>query len=738
MTPPESAVLHPSHQDTALDQAIALEQDRILHHNLPLAATMLIGVTAILAFVFRNNGASVPWGAFMLVVVSTRIGLDRYFWRNDLVEPTGLIWRRIYLLGTLLTGLGWSVAAPLLLAKADLAGQTFGVLILIGVAAGAVPVMSARTLVYSSYAALVILPMAAVLALHPGTLFHLLAIACIAMLAVLIRSANIMSTQLMRAVRQTVELDAANKSLANLNTKLEAAMIAAESASRAKSDFLANMSHEIRTPLNAVLGFAQIGARDSVGRESGKVFTRILGAGRHLQTVIDDILDFSKIEAGKLILESQPFLLTQVVKEAVEMVTERAQAKGLSLLVKANTDLPEWVMGDQHRLQQILVNLLSNAVKFTERGAVTLTSSQIDAADRQFRVDDSGIGMTQEQLGRLFSAFEQADTSTTRHYGGTGLGLAISRKLARMMGGDIAVESSPDIGSSFTLRLPLPAATPGYDQTLAPESSGPRLAGLRVLAVEDVEVNRMILEDMLIHEGAQVVLAENGRQALDRIEEMGLGAFDVVLMDVQMPVMDGFVATRRIRERSPDLPVIALTAHALLEERDKCLAAGMNRHVTKPIEINTLVAAILGQAWRSPSAAASTPLCGIKRVEDQVAMQVIDWERLHAQFKPGLVNRLIEIAIVNHSQTAAQIRAAIMRHDFAELAFISHKLKGMGGNMMAQPIYDLGARTEEAARSESIETLALAEKLALGMDIMLKQLDAQRAMQVEAEGGEVR
>jgi CheY-like chemotaxis protein len=207
-----------------------------------------------------------------------------------------------------------------------------------------------------------------------------------------------------------------------------------------------------------------------------------------------------------------------------------------------------------------------------------------------FKVIDTGIGMSQEQIARLFNPFEQADSSTTRKYGGTGLGLAISRSLAKMMGGEIAVESAPGAGSAFTLRLPLPAVAPGNEAyTDKTAATGPRLTQLRVLAAEDVEVNQIILEDMLVHEGAHVVFADNGQQALERLGEAGVTAFDVVLMDVQMPVMDGHEATRRIRKMAPELPVIGLTAHALAEERRKCLAVGMVDQVTKPIDIDTLV-----------------------------------------------------------------------------------------------------------------------------------------------------
>jgi len=738
MSRPKTEDLPDTDPDSSRNQAIRLEQDRILHRNQPLAALMLVGVTLIIAFAYRAGTGSVAWGAAMLALVTIRLMVDHHLWHKNDDAPAGPVWRTAYLAGTLLTGLLWAVASPLFLNGSELAEQSFGVLIIVGVAAGAVPVMSVYTPIYTAYAALVVLPLAAVLAMGQGALHQLLALACLALLAVLIRSARMMSDQLMRAVRQTQQLDAANKSLAGLNSKLEAAMLAAESASRAKGDFLANMSHEIRTPLNAVLGFAQIGARDSVGREAGVVFKHILDAGHHLLTVINDILDFSKIEAGKLTLESAPFRFDEIVREAVDMVAERAQSKGLSLMVRPDAEMSEWVQGDRFRLQQILVNLLSNAVKFTEKGAVSLTIRHEDGDLVRISVEDSGIGMSEDQIGRLFNAFEQADTPTTRNYGGTGLGLAISRTLARMMGGDISLSSRKGEGSCFTVSLPLPAAPSQTTAMPASDQAGPRLAGLCILLVEDVEVNRMILEDMLVHEGAQVVQAENGQQALDRLTGMAMTDIDVVLMDVQMPVMDGFETTRRIRGMSRDLPIIALTAHALLEEREKCLAAGMNRHVTKPIDMHVLVAAILDLV-REPGSGTeleSAPAPATVQEQNGAGMQIIDWDRLRAQFKPVLVNRLMEMVINNHSQTPTQIRNMLSQRDFAGLAFVAHKLKGMGGNIMSQPIYELGARTEEAARGETDEALQLAEQLAKAMELLLDELTTYQSLQVHAEGDE--
>lgn len=366
-------------------------------------------------------------------------------------------------------------------------------------------------------------------------------------------------------------------------------------ANLAKSSFLANMSHEIRTPLNGILGIARIGVHDSYGRKSEEYFAIILNSGIHLLGLINSILDLSKIEAGKLVIEEEVFELVAPVDGAIAMVAERAEEKNLKLVVELKEDLPAWVVGDPLRVQQILVNLLSNAIKFTEQGEVSLNVST-QGGVIEFLVSDTGVGISEQSLPRLFSAFEQADASTTRKFGGTGLGLKISQDLAHLMNGEISVKSRFGDGSSFSLKLPLQIAEPPQDRVDAQWELGERrLDGLRILAVEDVEINRLILEDLLQREGAQPVFAENGQQAVDLFRDRGADAYDVILMDVQMPVMDGYDATRRILEMAPDQPVIGLTAHALAEERKRGLAAGMVDHITKPIDTNKLIKAILGQ-----------------------------------------------------------------------------------------------------------------------------------------------
>ena len=383
-----------------------------------------------------------------------------------------------------------------------------------------------------------------------------------------------------------------------IETVRETNRLDTERLARAKSEFMTNMSHEIRTPLNAVLGLAQVGARSALDPAARAAFKPIEDAGRHLLAIVNDILDYSKLEAGKLSAERQPFRLAAAIEAAAGMIAGRVQGKGLEFHVDTAADLPDWVEGDELRLKQVLVNLLSNAVKFTEHGRVTLAVTR-DAEQVSFAVSDTGIGISPEQLTQLFQPFQQADLSTTRRFGGTGLGLSISHDLAGLMGGALMVASRPGEGSTFTLRLPLPSVAPpgAASPTAAPVAQ--RLAGLRVLAAEDNEVNCMVLESMLEFEGAEVVFAGNGLEAVNAMAQADAGTYHAVLMDVQMPVMDGLEATRRILAVHPTVPVIGLTAHALEEERERCRAAGMVEHLAKPVELDDLVS-VLQRCARRP------------------------------------------------------------------------------------------------------------------------------------------
>jgi signal transduction histidine kinase/DNA-binding NarL/FixJ family response regulator/HPt (histidine-containing phosphotransfer) domain-containing protein len=513
---------------------------------------------------------------------------------------------------------------------------------------------------------------------------------------------------------------------------------AAEAASGAKSMFLANMSHEIRTPLNGVLGLAQIGHRESIGRgKAGEMFSRILESGKLLLAIVNDILDFSKIEAGKLTVESVAVDPRRLVEDGLIPLSERAREKGLALIVDMAPDLPTAFLGDPLRLSQILLNLLSNAIKFTEQGEVRVGVRRAEG-ELVFSVSDTGIGITSEQMERLFSPFEQADSTTTRKYGGTGLGLTISRRLAELMGGTIQVSSTPGSGSCFELHLPCVESVQ-YVETLpavwATGVGGSRLDGIRILAAEDNDVNRMVLQDMLTGAGAQVTLVNNGSLAVAAVER-AVDAFDLVLMDVQMPEMDGFEATRRIQLIAPDLPVIGQTAHAFAEDHERCRAAGMIQTITKPIDIDTLVSVVLHHSRRKPEAqpvatasaekvgAGATAASGAVAPAPTFSGRALDWAELESCYgqRPGFLAKLLGLALASLAESPTGLRAAATAGDMATLAFIAHAVKGTAGNLFATELRTQAHTTEVAARAATPEAGGMAEQLAATLETVLEEI----------------
>ncbi|MGE5471572.1 MAG: ATP-binding protein [Bacteroidota bacterium] len=385
-------------------------------------------------------------------------------------------------------------------------------------------------------------------------------------------------------------------------TALSVAKEAAEAASRAKSTFLANMSHEFRTPMNAIMGMTNLALRRAEDPALRSQLAKIDKASQHLLAVINDILDISKIEAERLTLEKRNFVLGEVIENLNSMVGHKAREKGLQLhigLIPALARLS--LCGDPLRLGQILLNLAGNAVKFTETGYVALRVELIEETPLdvllRFELQDSGIGISAEEQERLFTAFEQADSSTTRKYGGTGLGLAITKRLVNHMGGDIGVNSEPGRGSCFwvTIRLNKSPDLPSAEQTVGKESAESQLkarfAGARILLAEDEPVNQEVSRDLLDEVGLHVDIAANGAEALALAEK---NAYDLVLMDLQMPILNGFDATRAIRALKgyAATPILAMTANAFDEDRERCIDAGMDDHIGKPVDPEKLFATI--------------------------------------------------------------------------------------------------------------------------------------------------
>ena len=452
---------------------------------------------------------------------------------------------------------------------------------------------------------------------------------------------------------------------------LAQARLDAEAASRSKADFLANMSHELRTPLNSIIGFTRLLTESQgLNAEDQRRVELVHGAGQALHAVIDNVLDFSKLEAAALELHDAPFDPADLLRQTVAMLEPQAAAKDLRLRAMIDADAPVSVIGDAGRLRQVLLNLLSNAVKFTARGGVTASLMRVggDAAAPRLRIEiiDTGAGIAESKQAGLFNRFVQAGSSVSAHYGGTGLGLAISRQLITLMGGEIGVESTVGKGSTFWFEVALPAGEGEAGAKARPDVEPLRLSGRRILVVDDVELNRELMLALLSKYGCEVGLAEDGAQAIAALRG---GAFELVLMDCQMPVMDGFSATQVIRgsgERFANVPIVALTASAQPEHLARCEAAGMNDHLTKPLNPGALER-VLDMVFRA--APAPTPAAAPDPDADEQARRY-----LVESMGAAAVRSLLAILLAQLESRFAQLDAKTLRED-------AHALAGSAGMM---------------------------------------------------------
>jgi len=499
----------------------------------------------------------------------------------------------------------------------------------------------------------------------------------------------------------------------------------AEEASRAKSDFLANMSHEIRTPMNAILGLTRLALRRVQDGEVRGFLEGVAEAGSNLLAILGDILDFSKIEAGQMELCEEVFDPAEHLARCLRGVEEQARRKGLALNLDMDGNIPPLARGDTVRLRQVVDNLLGNAVKFTASGSVTL-SARMDALGHvlELTVSDTGIGIASDKLDIIFDTFTQADSTTTRRFGGTGLGLAITRRLLAMMGGVISVESAPGRGTQFHVRVPLGRVQEPHDMTHAAQSScpgRPRARGLRILLAEDEPSNRLFARTFLEEDGHAVTEAHNGEQALELLAQ---APFDLVLMDVTMPVMDGLEATRIIRSGglpgvNPDLPVVGLTAHAVKGDRERFLEAGMNACLVKPLDLDAL-RRVLSEA----DCATATPQPTPAGAPAEHAFDHAWISRCFAEKRPTL-ERLLEVFSGDTPGRIARVREAWESGQADRAAEEAHALKGSAGVMGALRLRRAAEAVEQSARAERLrEDSPLVEALEAECRLALEAIRA--------------
>lgn len=528
------------------------------------------------------------------------------------------------------------------------------------------------------------------------------------------------------AVFLVLNLSSLIRALSRAKT-LRLSKLKADEVSRFKSEFLANMSHEIRTPMNAVIGLSHLALQTDLTAKQADYVNKIQNSSNALLGIINDVLDFSKIEAGKLDMDSVDFQLEDVLDNLNTLISLKAEEKGLEFRFNVDPRTPNHLVGDPLRLGQVLINLSNNAVKFTDQGEVIVALRVLDRHESsitlEFSVQDTGIGLSREQSERLFQPFTQADRGTTRQYGGTGLGLSISKRLVHMMGGEIRVESEPGRGSTFFFsanfkvqpgkspsppimetfgrKVAKPPGTTGIESTLQKALEGIR--GARILLVEDNVINQQVAQELLEQAGFSVTVVSNGQEAVSTVET---AIFDLVLTDIHMPVMDGFQATARIREnpRFKDLPIVAMTAQALTGDREKSLEAGMNDHITKPIDPDRLFTALV--KWIQPKKRPGTPPPLAEKTSTVESPEIKNMPGLNISEglarvagNQVLYGKLLQDFAEEFRPMVSKLHQLVNDNRLDDMTALVHGAKGVSGNLGANDLNAAATALEKAIKN---------------------------------------